>query len=54
MITGIVLGALALAGALARLGHKRRARRAAEALDRAADVVGKAGKPLEDTIRRKR
>lgn len=53
MITGIVVGALALAGALAGLSKRRRAKRAAEALRQAADIVGKAA-PLEDTIRRKR
>lgn len=54
MITGIVVGVLALAAGLAGLGRRRRARRAAEALGKAADVVSKAGPPIEDAARRRR
>lgn len=47
MITGIVVGVLALAGGIAGLWHTKRARRAKQALDVAGKVAQGVGPSLE-------
>lgn len=47
MITGIVVGVLALAGGIAGIWHTKRAKRAQQALDVAGKVAGAVGPSLE-------
>lgn len=47
MITGIVVGVLGLAGAIAGLIKGKRARKAAKALDLAAKAAGTIGPSIE-------